>query len=88
MNEPDVNMTDRRAALLQMVVADRVQYDPSAAKYFVDNEEVGNWDRRTLSWLRTVGMIEPDGARPTSRMRVTEWGATHLPVVDSPDQLG
>lgn len=74
----DLNMTERRRKILEVVQADRVRYDPRSAEYFVDNEAVGNWDRRTLSELRTAGMISPDRTDATSRVKITEQGAQHL----------
>ena len=74
----DLNMTERRLEILKIVSDDRVQYDPKSAEYFVDNEAVGNWYRRTLSELRAAGMITPDRTDAASRVKITEQGAEHL----------
>jgi len=84
----EMKMTDRRRAMLRVVVEDRVQYDPAVAIFYVDNEPVGNWDFRTLSELRSAKMIEPEAAKILSRVKITELGAAQIVSVDSPDQLG
>lgn len=85
MSNPDVNLTERRTVLLRTVADGRVQYDPATADFLVDGEPVGNWDRRTLSWLRAMRLIVPDDARVVSPMKVTELGMEHLPPSRSAD---
>lgn len=73
------NKTESRVTALTEVKAGLVDYDPSTGEYFVADESHGKEivrgaRRRTLSELRTDGVIEPESLSAPGAVKLTREG--------------
>lgn len=78
MASAELNLTERRLIVIELVHAGRVTYDPAQAAWFVDDEQLGNWDRRTLTELRTAGLIASADPKKISKVSLTELGKSSV----------